>query len=119
MNIHFGQRRHERLFGALVALEQLGREAPIPVLRHPEFELADASDEGAGVIASAVAETGGRALALLGPERIRHLGFEHLLHDGTHDGAQAIRVCGEQVFDGGERGFTLGLGHGGISLRSR
>jgi hypothetical protein len=38
---HLGQRRHQGLFGALVALEQLGREPTVPILRHAQLKLAD------------------------------------------------------------------------------
>ena len=107
LHVHLGERRHERLLGALVAFEQLGREAAVAVLRHPQLELADTGDERARVVAGAVAEPGLRALALLGPERVGHLGFEHLLHHGAHDLAQAVRLCRDQVFDDGESGSRL------------
>jgi len=110
LNVHLGERRHERLLGALIAFEQLGREAAVAVLRHPQLELADRRDERARVVAGAVSKAGRRALALLGPERIRHLGFEHLLHHGTHDLAQAVRLCQDQVFDDGESGSRLECG---------
>src|SRR3546814_20262088 len=41
LDIHLGQRRHQRLLRPLVALEQLGRQAPGTVLRHPPLPLAD------------------------------------------------------------------------------
>ena len=41
MHVHLRQRRHQRPFRTLIALEQLGREAAIPVLRHPQLELPD------------------------------------------------------------------------------
>ena len=60
LHVHLGQSRHERLFGALITLEELSREAPVPVLRYAQFELAHTSDEsGKRVIAGAVAEPGG------------------------------------------------------------
>jgi hypothetical protein len=115
LHVHLGQRRNERLLGALVALEKLGREPPVAVLRHAQLELADAGDEGAGVVAGAVAEPGCGALALLGPERVCHLGFQHLLHDGAHDLAQPVGALGEKLVDGGDRRLSLTLGHGGGS----
>ena len=51
-----------------------------------------ASDESARVVAGAVAEPSGRALALLGPDRVGHLGFQHLLHHRANDLAQPIRA---------------------------
>jgi hypothetical protein len=34
LDVHLGQHRHQRLLRALIALEQLGREAALPILRH-------------------------------------------------------------------------------------
>ena len=42
LNIHLGEGCHECLLGALIALEQLGRKAPVAILRHSELKL-DAS----------------------------------------------------------------------------
>ena len=92
LHIHLGQRRHQGLFRALVAFEQLGREPAVAILRHAQLELADAGDEGARVIAGAIAKPGARALALLGPDRVGHLGFQHLLHHRANDLAQPIRA---------------------------
>ena len=43
LDVRLGERRHERLLGALIAFEQLGREAAVAILRHPQLELADTS----------------------------------------------------------------------------
>ena len=59
LHVHFGQRRHQRLLGALIAFEKLSREAAVAILRHAQLQLADPGDEGARVIAGAVAEPGG------------------------------------------------------------
>ena len=83
--VHLGKLRHQGLFGALVAFEEFGRKSSVAILRHPQLELAHPGDERAGVVAGAVAEPGGRALALLGPERVGHLGFQHLLHHRPND----------------------------------
>ena len=90
LHIHLRQRRHQGLFRALVAFEQLGREPAVAILRHAQLELADAGDEGARVIAGAIAKPGARALALLGPDRVGHLGFQHLLHHRANNLAQAL-----------------------------
>ena len=119
LDVHLGERGHERLFGALVALEQLGGEAAIPVLRHAQLELADPGDEGAAVIARAIAQARCGALTLLGLEDVGHLGFEDLLHDGAHDLAQPVRVVAQKVLDGGSSRFILGGGHGGAPLGVR
>ena len=115
LDVHLGQGRHQRLLGALVALEQLGREAPVPVLRHPQLELADPGDQGAAVVARAVAEPAGAALALGGAERVGHLGLQHLLQHRAHDLAQPVGVALQQLLDGGDGRLSLGHGHGGVS----
>src|SRR3546814_5576207 len=64
LDIHLGQRRHQRLLRPLVALEQLGREAPGTVLRHPQLQLADPRHQRARVMPRTVAEPRIAALAL-------------------------------------------------------
>ena len=103
LHVHLGQRRHQRLFGALAAFEQFGREAAVSVLRHAQLELADPGDQGAGVIAGAVAQPSRGALALPGRERIGHLGFHHLLHHCADDLPQPVRALPEQSVDVGDR----------------
>src|ERR1700722_17705086 len=114
---HLGQRRHERLLGALIAFEEFGREPPVSVLRHAQLELAHPGDEGAAVIAGAVTEPGCGALALFGPERVGHLGFQHLLHHRANDLAQAVRALRKEFVDGGDRGLSFTLGHDGVPHR--
>src|SRR3546814_6335850 len=63
LDIHLGQRRHQRLLRPLVALEQLGREAPGTVLRHPQLQLADPRHQRARVMPRTVAEPRIAALA--------------------------------------------------------
>ena len=117
LHVHLGQRRDQRLLGALIAFEQFGREPAVAILRHAQLELADAGDEGARVIAGSVAEPSARALALPGCERVRHLGFQHLLHHRANDLAKSIRTLGEKLIDGGDRWLSFNLGHGGGSPR--
>ena len=114
LHVHLGQRRHQRLLGALIALEELGREPSVAILRHPQLELAHPGDERAGVIAGAVAEPGGGPLALPSAERVGHLGFQHLLHHSADDLAQPVRALREKLVDGGDRRLSFTLGHGGI-----
>ena len=95
LHVHLGQRRHQGLLGALVALEEFGREPAVAILRHAQLELADPGDERARVIAGAVAKPRAGALALLGSERVSHLGFQHLLHHRPNDLAQPIRALRE------------------------
>jgi hypothetical protein len=67
LHVHLGQRGHERLLRALVALEQLGREAAVAVLRYPQLQLADPGDEGATVVTAAMAEPRRRPFAFRRP----------------------------------------------------
>jgi hypothetical protein len=66
LDIHFDEGGHEGLLAALVAAEDLGAEAALPVLRDAQFEGAHAGDELARVVAAAVAEAAGAAFALGG-----------------------------------------------------
>ena len=99
LDIHLRQRRHQRPLRALIPFEQLGREPPVAILRNPQLELADPRDQRPAVIARPVTLPARCPLALLGAQRLRHLGFEHLLHHGAHNLAQAVRLCRDQVFD--------------------
>lgn len=117
LDIHLGQRGYEGLFRALIALEQLGREAAGSVLRHPQLEFADAGHQGAWIVAGAIAETFRRALALRRAQGIAHLGFEHLLQHHTHHLPPSIGVLQQKVFDGVARKLSFFLGHGGIPLQ--
>ena len=105
------------MLGALVAFEELGREAAVAILRHAQFELADPGDQGAGIIAGAIADPRRGPLALLGRERVGHFGFQHLLHHRPDDLTQPIGALQEQLIDGGDRGLSFILGHGGVPLR--
>src|SRR3954447_238872 len=86
---------------------------PSRVLRHPQLELADPGDQGAAVVARAVAEPAGAALALGGAERVRHLGLRHLLQHRAHDLAPPVGVAFQQLLGGGDGKLSLGDGHGG------
>jgi hypothetical protein len=66
MHIYLGQRRHQGLFPALVAFEQLGRVPAVLILGHAQLELSHPGDEGRGVVAG----PSGRARALFGPGRV-------------------------------------------------
>ncbi len=74
------------------------------------------SGESKYSVARAVAQASRGALALLGLERIGHLGFEPLLYDGAHDLAQPVRALAQKVLDGSGSRFILGAGHGGAPL---
>ena len=110
LDVHLGQRRHERLLGALVAFEQLGREAAGAVLRHSELQLADPGDQGAIVVAAAVAEARRRSLALLGTQRRGHLGFQQLLQHRLHQRTQEVAILGQRAFTSSRVGLSLPRG---------
>jgi hypothetical protein len=119
LHIHLGQRSHQGTLGALIALEQLGGEPPLPILRHPQLQLADPGDQRAIVIARAVAEPLRRALALGRAQGLVHLGFQHLLQHRAYHRAQAIGAFGKKRLDCGAGRSIVNLGHGGIPLRNQ
>jgi hypothetical protein len=51
---HRGQGRHQRFLAPRVAIEQGGREFPVPIPRHTQFQLANAGDEVAAVVTGTV-----------------------------------------------------------------
>ncbi len=112
LHVHLGQRRHQRLLRALVALEQLGRESPLTVLRHAQLQLPDPGDERAAVITAAVAEPQRRPLALLRAQRLGHLGFEQLLQDRLDQWPQEVPVLRQQRLHFLQRRPKLASGHG-------
>jgi len=75
LHVHFRQTRHQGLLGALIALEQFGRETPVAILRHAQLDLADASDDGARIRAGAITAPLTVALALGRANRLGHFGL--------------------------------------------
>ena len=98
-HVHRHQCQHERLLAALIALENLGTEQPIAVLRHAQLELANASEIAAPVVAGPVAAPLIGALSLPRAKRIVHLGFEDLLQRNLHELPQQVLVAGDEVID--------------------
>jgi hypothetical protein len=92
LHVHLGQRRYQRPLRALIAFEQLGREAPGSILRHPQLQLADPRDQSSAVIARPIALAARRPFALLGAQRLRHLRFEHLLQRRPDQRSQKLLV---------------------------
>ena len=45
LHVHLGQGADQGLLGALVALEQLGRKAPVAILRHAQLQRPDPGDQ--------------------------------------------------------------------------
>src|SRR3546814_13305790 len=95
----------------LVALEQLGREAPGTVLRHPQLQLADTRHQRARVMPRTVAEPRIAALALARAQRLVPTGFQHSLHHAAHNLATRLRPLHQQLFDRGYRNLNLWSGH--------
>src|SRR5262249_29027516 len=93
-------------------VEQLGREPPFAVLWHSQLELADPRDHRPDVIARPVALPTRCPLALLGAQRLGHLGFEYLLQRRPHQRPQKLLVFAQKGFDVDRAGLTLPLGHG-------
>src|SRR3546814_3403427 len=83
LDIHLGQRRHQRLLRPLVALEQLGREAPGTVLRHPQLQLADPRHQPARVMPRTVAAPRLAAPALARTQSLVHPGFHNPTNPAT------------------------------------
>src|SRR5918996_57136 len=112
LDVHLGERRHQRLLRALVTLEQLGREAAGAVLRHSELQLADPGDQRSGVVARPIAEPLQRPLALLGAQRFGRLGFQELLQHRLHQQPQKVLVRRQQRLHFLKRRPKLASGHG-------
>jgi hypothetical protein len=117
LHIHLRQGRHQSPLRALVALEQLRREATLPILRNPELQLADPRDQRAPVMARPVAHTLGRTFPFRRSKRLVHFRFQHFLHHRADHVAKSIRVRQQNLFDRGARSLTLNLGHGGVPSR--
>lgn len=81
----------------LVALEQLGGEAPGPVLRNPQLELADPRHKGTAVIARAIAKPSGVRSPFEAPS------------------ASSISASSTSCITAG--GLNFSLGHGGVPSR--
>jgi hypothetical protein len=112
LHVHLRQRRHQRPLRALIPFEQLGREPSGAVLRNPQLELADPRDQRPAVIARPVALPARCPLALLGAQRLGHLGFEHLLQRRPHQRPQKLLVPRQKGFDVNCPRLTFPLGHG-------
>ena len=112
LDVHRGQGADQRLLRALIALEQLGREPPHPVLRHPQFQGADPRDQGPAVVAAAVRQPRLGPLALGGANRFRHLRLERGLNQRFHRRTHEIFVPRRQSFQVDNFRLTLALGHG-------
>ena len=112
MHVHLGQRRDQRLLGALIALEQLGREATGPVLRYPQLQDPDPRHQLAIVIARAMPQPICRPLVLLGLKRLGHLRLKHLLNDSLQQRPKSIRVARQHRFPVESSRRSLAIGHG-------
>ena len=112
LHVHLRQRPDQRLLRTLVALEQTRREAPFPVLRHPQLQRTNPGYQRAGVVAGAVAEPLRRPLALVGAERRRHLRFQRRLDHRLDHRPKIVFVPIQQRLDVDRRRLILLPGHG-------
>jgi hypothetical protein len=112
LHIHLGQGAHERFLRPLVALKQLGRKAPLAILRHPQLQSSNPGDQRAAVIAAAVRQPGFAPLAFLGPDPFRHLRLERRLNQHRYCRAHKILALRQQFFHIDQLRLTLALGHG-------
>jgi hypothetical protein len=84
------------LFAALIAGEELGGEATLAHLRHPQGQRADPGGELAGLVPVAV------ALPLLGPfvalgvQLVAHLCLEHLV-ENRFEQVGELAIAGEEA----------------------
>lgn len=121
LHIHLHQRGHQGLLAALVAFKQLGGEAALPVLGHPQLQLAHPSHQRAAVVTAAVAQPVGRAFAFAGPQGLVHLGLQHLLQQRLHEWFERVFFGQEtQQFlfcHGNSLIIPLGAGHGASFVR--
>jgi len=79
LHVHLGQGRNQRVLRALVALEPLGREPPLPVLRHFQLALAEPGDQRAGIVAGAIANPGANQFAIAQSLSIDRAGIGRLV----------------------------------------
>jgi hypothetical protein len=75
-----------------VALEQLGREPAMPILWHPQLDLADPCHQVPRVVAGAEAEPAFDPLALGGAKSIDHFLLDDFLQHGTDDRFKKILI---------------------------
>jgi hypothetical protein len=110
--VHLRQGADQRLLRALIAFEQLGREPAHPVLRHPQFQGPNPSDQRARVIAAAVGNPRLAALAFGGADRLGHLRFQRRLHQRLDRSPHEIPVLRQQPFQIDDFRLSLAFGHG-------
>jgi hypothetical protein len=96
----------------LIALEQLSRELPKPILGHPQLQRAHPRDQRTSIIAAAVGQTRCCPFPLRGPDRLRHLGFQRRLQQRFQPRSDKVLVLPKQRFDIDLFRLTLALGHG-------
>src|SRR5262249_12448453 len=88
-----------------------GAEAPLPILRHPEFQLSHPRHQRPSLIARAVALAVGGAFALLGTHGFIHLPFQHLPDNLLDQRPQKILLPRHPLFPVGSFRVILLSGH--------
>jgi hypothetical protein len=112
LHVHLRQSRHQRLLAALVSLEQIRREPPLPVLGNAQFQPADPSYQPAPVIPAPVALPLSRPFVPFGPNRLGHLCFHHLLQHLLNQRLQKGPLSLQQRFIVHATRVTFPPGHG-------
>jgi hypothetical protein len=69
----------------------------LPILRHPQGDLADTRHQRSAVVTRSVAQPTGRAFTLASLQCLIHLGFQHLLQRLFHNHFQQIPVFGQDL----------------------
>src|ERR1019366_6706338 len=90
LDVHLQHGQHQRLLAALIALEQLGLELAVAVLGDHELQFAHPRLQRARLVAVAPAPPLRVAFVVIGPEKTRHLGFQHLLRHPLHHAPKKI-----------------------------
>src|SRR3954447_14094646 len=83
---------------SLVPFEDLGPESSLPVLWHPQLELAHTRDQCPSVIAGTIPLPTRRALSFPSSERLLHLRFQYLLNDFLDERPQKLLLLGQHFF---------------------
>src|SRR6516225_2579301 len=118
LNIHLRKRRKQRFVRTLIALEQLGGEPSLAVLRDTKLDLSKPRHEPSRIIARPVAESAFRAFALFRAHGFRHLGFEHFLQYVPEQLLEPLPIRQKRLFRYLYASSIFELGHGGLLLWS-
>ncbi len=114
LDVHLGERSHQRLFAALIAFENLGGKPSVAVLGNSQLELSHPRNQVARVVAASIARAPFDSFSLLRPDCFAHFGLQELLDHRAHNRTQKLAVFGHHRFDLSGRPVILLSGHGSI-----